>query len=49
VDKVPENELSIYLSTGRGIRSDYKPVDVGKVKEIIAEGADVFLELGKGD
>lgn len=49
VDKVPENELSIYLSATRGIRSEYKPIDVGKVKEIIAEGADVFLELGKGD
>jgi AAA15 family ATPase/GTPase len=47
IDKVPKYELSVYLARARGMRSEYTAVDISRIKEIIAEGADVFLELGE--
>ncbi len=46
VDKVPDEDLTVYLARREGGASRYSRVEVSEIRDMIVEGADVFLELG---
>ncbi len=46
VDKVPDEDIAVYLARSEGGVSEYTRVEASEIRDMIAEGADVFLELG---
>ncbi len=46
VGKVPDEDLSIYVARNEGGVSEFRSLEASKIREIIAEGADVFMEIG---
>jgi len=46
VDKVPDEDLAIYVARNEGGVSEFRSVRASRIREIIAEGADVFMEIG---
>ncbi|WP_191118699.1 hypothetical protein [Infirmifilum uzonense] len=46
MEKIPEGDISVYLSRASGWETKYERVDVRRIREIVAEGVDVFFELG---
>ncbi|MGC9021295.1 MAG: hypothetical protein ACP5KE_08835, partial [Candidatus Methanodesulfokora sp.] len=46
MEKIPEGDISVYLSRASGWETKYERVDVRRIREIVAEGVDVYFELG---
>jgi len=49
VEKIPEGDISVYLSRASGWETKYERREVSEIRRIVAEGGDVFFELGGGD
>ncbi|RDD53693.1 MAG: ATP-binding protein, partial [Candidatus Korarchaeota archaeon NZ13-K] len=46
VDKVPDADLSVYVARNEGGVSEFRSLEASEIREIIAEGADVFMKIG---
>ncbi len=46
VDKVPDEDLAIYVVRNEGGVSEFRSVRASEIRELIAEGADIFMEIG---